>query len=101
MPELGNLRELLLSLNSGTAPGAGGLRNEYLTALGERMEPDELKLFEEFGMAYASCELPEWFYKIHYTVLFGRDFVNFCPCRLLYINSLYFIDVESVKCRYL
>ena len=30
-----DLRTALLSLSSGTSPGSGGLRNEYLTALGE------------------------------------------------------------------
>ena len=44
-----SLRERLLSLNHGTAPGSGGLRNEYLTALGERMTDEEMRLLEEFG----------------------------------------------------
>ena len=36
------LRQSLLSLNSGTAPGSGGLHYGFLTALGERMTSEEL-----------------------------------------------------------
>ena len=59
-----NLRGSLLALNPGTAAGAGGIRNEYLIALGERMEDHEMKLFEEFGLAYSAGELPPWFYRV-------------------------------------
>ena len=59
-----SLRDSFLSLDPGTAPGSGGLRNEYLFALGERMEDEEIKMFEEFGLAYAKGELPSWFYLI-------------------------------------
>ena len=62
------LRETLLSLNSGTAPGAGGLRHEFLHALGERMEDEEIKLLEDFGMLYCSGELPAWFYLVWQSV---------------------------------
>ena len=63
-----DLKSSLLSLNPGTAPGAGGLRNEYLTALGERMDDGELKMLEEFGMAYSAAELPAWFYVVWQTL---------------------------------
>ena len=53
-----NLRSSLLSLNPGTAAGSGGLRNEYLVAMGERMEDQEINLLEEFDLAYSACELP-------------------------------------------
>ena len=56
-----DLRTSLLSLNPGTAPGSGGLRNEYLTALGERMEDRELQLLEDLGLAYSAGELPAWY----------------------------------------
>lgn len=59
-----NLRDSLLSLNSGTAPGSRGLRNEFLYALGERMTDEEIKLLEELGLAYTSGELPNWFYMV-------------------------------------
>ena len=63
-----NLRSSLLSLNPGTAAGSGGLRNEYLVAMGERMEDQELNLLEEFGLAYSACELPSWFYRVWQTL---------------------------------
>ena len=63
-----NLRSSLLSLNPGTAAGSGGLRNEYLVAMGERMEDQELYLLEEFGLAYSACELPSWFYRVWQTL---------------------------------
>ena len=59
-----DLRTSLLSLNPGTAPGSGGLRNEYLTALGERMEDRELQLLENLGLAYSAGELPAWYYVV-------------------------------------
>ena len=63
-----NLRGSLLSLNPGTAAGAGGIRNEYLVALGEKLEDQELRHFEEFGLAYSAGELPGWFYKVWQTL---------------------------------
>ena len=63
-----NLRESLLSLKPGTAAGAGGIRNEYLIALGEKFEDQELRHFEEFGLAYSAGELPGWFYKVWQTL---------------------------------
>ena len=57
-----------MSLNPGTAPGAGGLRNEYLIALGERMESAEIKLFEQFGSDYTAGNLTTWFYVIWQSV---------------------------------
>ena len=59
-----DIRTSLLSLNPGTAPGSGGLRNEYLTAWGERMEDRELKLLEDLGLAYSAGELPAWYYVV-------------------------------------
>ena len=47
-----NIRDNFLTLDPGTAPGAGGLRNEYLYALGERMEDEEIKMMEELGLEY-------------------------------------------------
>ena len=57
-----NLRESLLTLNHGTAPGSGGIRNEFLTVLGERMTDQQIKLLEDLGLAYTSGKLPSWFY---------------------------------------
>ena len=35
-----------------------------MIALGERMEDHEIRLFEEFALAYSAGELPHWFYRI-------------------------------------
>ena len=59
-----SLRDSFLALDPGIAPGSGGLRNEYLVALGERMTDEEILLMEEFGLAYTSGDLPEWFYVV-------------------------------------
>ena len=40
------------------------MRNEYLVALAERLDDDEMRLLEVFGMAYVKSELPAWFYKV-------------------------------------
>ena len=50
-----HLRTALLSLSPGTVPGSGGLRNEFLTALGERMEDEELRLLKDLGLAYSAA----------------------------------------------
>ena len=63
-----DLRGTLLSLPVAVAPGSGGLRNEFLVALGERMEDHEMKLLERFGMAYIRAELPTWFNRVWLTV---------------------------------
>ena len=59
-----DLRQSLLSLQAGVSPGSGGLRNEYLVALGERMEDGDIKLLEELGLEYLAGELPLWFYRV-------------------------------------
>ena len=64
MDQFKNLRGTLLSLSLAVAPGSGGLRNEFLVALGERMDNDEMKQLERLGMAYVRAELPSWFYKV-------------------------------------
>lgn len=58
------LKEVLLSLEPGTSPGCGGCRPEYLKALGERMEQQEVELLEQFFLAYTAGELPPWFYSL-------------------------------------
>ena len=71
-----DLRGSLLSLDPGTAPGAGGLRNEYLTALGERMEDEDMNQFEQFGLTYTAGELPEWVYQVWQTLQTVAPFKN-------------------------
>ena len=62
------LRESLLQLKGGVAPGSGGLRPEYLVVLAEKMEREEMDLLEEFGMKYIRGDLPAWFYVVWLTV---------------------------------
>ena len=44
------------------------MRNEYLVALGERLEDREIKLIEELGLEYLSGSLPSWFYRANVPV---------------------------------
>ena len=41
---LGGLREDLQSLERGVAPGCGGLRNEFLKVLADKMSPEQIYL---------------------------------------------------------
>ena len=59
-----DLRGSLLALPSAVAPGCGGLRNEFLVALGERMSDEEIRLLERFGLAYVKTELLPRLYKV-------------------------------------
>ena len=60
------LRESLLSqdANRGSSPGSGGMRPEYLVALGERLNERELENLEEFGLKYVAGKLPAWLYRL-------------------------------------
>ena len=64
-----NLRESLLSLdaNRGSSPGCGGMRPEFLVALGDRMDEREMENLEEFGLKYVSGSLPAWLYRLWLT----------------------------------
>ena len=46
-----DLLSMLLALSVAVAPDSRGLRNEFLVALGERMDNQEMKLLERLGMA--------------------------------------------------
>ena len=61
---LAGLRESMLSLESGVAPGTGGMRNEFLTTLAEVWSDEEMARMEEFGMKYLNGLLPPWFYRV-------------------------------------
>ena len=60
------LRESLLSqdANRGSSPGSGGMRPEYLVALGERLDEREMENLEEFGLKYVAGKLPAWLYRL-------------------------------------
>ena len=54
---LGGLREDLQNLERGVAPGCGGLRNEFLKVLADKMSPEQMSLMESFGVNYLNGEL--------------------------------------------
>lgn len=49
---LGGLREDLQNLERGVAPGCGGLRNEFLKVLADKMSAEQMQLLESFGVNY-------------------------------------------------
>ena len=62
--QIENLQGTLLYLPGAVDPRSGGLQNEFLVALSERIGDDEMKWLERLGMAYIRAELPTWFYKV-------------------------------------
>ena len=99
-----DLKENLLSLTPGTSPGSGGCRPEYLVALGERMEPEELVLLEQFGLAYLSGELPAWFYQLWLSMeavpLFkDEDLVDVRPLAIRHTLSRLFHREVADQCK--
>ena len=62
------LRDDLSNLERGVAPGCGGLRNEFLTVLGLKMNQEQMPLLEQFGVKYLNGDLPEWFYCVWLSV---------------------------------
>ena len=68
LESLQGLRDSLLSLRRGVAPGAGGLRTEYLKALAQVLEPAQMQLLEKFLLRYLRSDLPAWFTKVWLTV---------------------------------
>ena len=65
---LEGLKETLLQLPTGVAPGTGGFHAEYLTSLAEVWEDGTMALLEEFSMMYLCGKLPPWWYRIWGTV---------------------------------
>ena len=58
------LKEYLLNLPTGTAPGMGGMRGEFLTCLAEVWQEGEMAKLEDFSMLYLTGALPAWFYQV-------------------------------------
>ena len=50
------------------SPGTGGLRAEFLTVLGEKMNDEQMEMLQSFGMRYLNGNFPAWFYKVWLTV---------------------------------
>ena len=65
---LRGLRDSLKALSPGSAPGCGGMRPEYLQTLGHKLEEEDMKRLEEFGLSYLRGDLPHWFYSVWLTV---------------------------------
>ena len=62
------LRESLLSLEPGKSPGCGGMRPEYLIALGDRLDDRGMMLLEKFGLDYTAGRLPPCLYRLWLTL---------------------------------
>ena len=60
---LGGLREALVALELGSAPGTGGMRPEFLVTLGKEMNDEDMGRLEEHGMSYLNGAYPPWFYR--------------------------------------
>ena len=58
------LKEALLGLDTGTSPGTGGMRGEFLTCLAEVWTEAEMTRLEDFSMLYLTGALPAWFFKV-------------------------------------
>ena len=58
------LKDALLNLGTGTSPGTGGMRPEFLTTLAEVMEEGDMTKLEDFSMLYLTGALPPWFYAV-------------------------------------
>ena len=64
MDRMEGLKEDLLGLDIGVAPGFGGLRNEHLKCLGEVWDDHKFGGLETFCLRYVNGELKPWFYKV-------------------------------------
>ena len=64
MDRMEGLKEDLLGLDVGVAPGFGGLRNEHLRCLGEVWDDHKFEVLETFSLKYVNGELTPWFYKV-------------------------------------
>ena len=65
---LRGMRDSLKALSPGSAPGCGGMRPEHLQVVGHKLEEEDMRKLEEFGLSYLRGELPNWFYSVWLTV---------------------------------
>ena len=65
---LRGLRDSLKALSPGSAPGCGGMRPEHLQVVGHKLQDEDMRRLEEFGLSYVRGELPHWFYSLWLTV---------------------------------
>ena len=64
LDRLEGLKEDLIGLDIGVAPGFGGLRNEHLKCLGEVWDARKVVCLEAFSLRYVNGDLSPWFYKV-------------------------------------
>ena len=64
MDRMDGLKEDLIGLDIGVAPGFGGLRNEHLKCLGEVWDDRKVGCLETFSLRYVNGDLSPWFYKV-------------------------------------
>ena len=64
MDRMEGLKEDMLGLDIGVAPGFGGLRNEHLKCLGEVWDDYKFRCMETFCLRYVNGDLTPWFYKV-------------------------------------
>ena len=67
IPSFSSIREVLQKLQRGVSAGSGGCKGEYLSLLGNQLDPEEMSLLETFAMAYIEARLPPWFYAVAQT----------------------------------
>lgn len=67
---LSGLRDALINLKRGVAPGSGQFRPEFLITLAEVFQPGDpfWRCFQDFGMMHLNGELPPWYYRACMTV---------------------------------
>ena len=61
---LRGLREGFKALRKRKSPGAGGLRPEFLQVVGEKLEADQMRLLENWGIRFLQGDMPGWFYVV-------------------------------------
>ena len=69
LDSLSCLKESILDLETGVAPGFGGLGNEHLRTLAEVWGEEEMSLLESFSLRYLNAELEPWFYRVWESVM--------------------------------
>ena len=60
---LDGLRYSFLNLELGSAPGAGGMRPEYLITLGRDMRREDMEKLQEQGLNTLNGAYPPWFHQ--------------------------------------
>ena len=67
---LRGLREGIKALRKRKSPGAGGLRPEFLHVVGQKLEADQMRLLEDWGLRFLQGDLPGWWLSIQTVPLY-------------------------------